>query len=182
MSLAQAREWALANKLAVRKGIDPFTAQRSSVPTFAVACRRAAEAAPLTAANEVGRRAALVRYCGPIMGRRLDAIRRGDVIAILAPVMAERPALGSKLKGWIRGAFAWGVAREHLGNNPADGIGRGIAVGEGKAPSRGLAVHGGRQRAGQARRKRDQPDREAGDSVPGAHGGALRRGAGRDVG
>lgn len=122
VSLAQAREWALANKLAVRKGIDPFAAQPSKVPTFAVACRRAAEASPLSAANETNRRAALERYCGALMGRRLDAIRRADVIAILSPVTAERPALGAKLKGWIRGAFAWGVAREHIEYNPADGI------------------------------------------------------------
>ena len=123
VSLAQAREWALANKLAVRKGIDPFTAQRSKVPTFATACKRAAEAAPLSAANEINRRAALERYCKAIMGRRLDTIRRGDVIAVLAPVMTGKPAIGAKLHGWIRGAFAWGVAREHLEFNPADGIG-----------------------------------------------------------
>ena len=123
VSLAQAREWALANKLAVRKGIDPFSSVRSRVPTFATACRRAAEAAPLSAANEVNRRAALERYCQGILDRRLDTIRRADVIAVLAPVMAERPALGAKLKGWIRGPFAWGVAQEHIEYNPADNIG-----------------------------------------------------------
>ena len=31
------------------------------------------------------------------MDRRIDQIRRADVIAILAPVMAEKPAMGSKL-------------------------------------------------------------------------------------
>ena len=36
------------------------------------------------------------------------------MIAILAPVMAEKPATGSKLHGWIRGALAWGVAREYV--------------------------------------------------------------------
>ncbi len=120
--LAEARSMAWDNKLAARRGEDPFGSRRSAAPTFAVACRRAAEASPLSAANEISRRRALERYCGAIMGRRLDTIRRADLIGILAPLLGERPALGSKLKGWIRGAFAWGVAREHLEHNPADGI------------------------------------------------------------
>ena len=45
------------------------------------------------------------------------------MIGILAPMMAEKRAIGSKLHGWIRGALAWGVAREHLEFNVADGIG-----------------------------------------------------------
>ena len=57
------------------------------------------------------------------MDRRLDQIRRADVITILSPVMAEKPATGSKLHGWIRGALAWGVARDYLEFNVADGIG-----------------------------------------------------------
>ncbi len=57
------------------------------------------------------------------MDRRLDQIRRADVITILSPVMAEKPATGSKLHGWIRGALAWDVAREYLEFNVADGIG-----------------------------------------------------------
>ena len=57
------------------------------------------------------------------MDRRVDQIRRADVITILSPVMAEKPATGSKLHGWVRGALAWGVAREYLEFNVADGIG-----------------------------------------------------------
>ncbi len=55
------------------------------------------------------------------------------MIAILAPVMAEKRATGSKLHGWIRGALAWGVAREHLEFNVADGIGAALpSVGKAK--------------------------------------------------
>ena len=45
------------------------------------------------------------------------------MIGILAPLMAEKRAMGSKLHGWIRGALAWGVAREHLEFNVAEDIG-----------------------------------------------------------
>ena len=60
------------------------------------------------------------------MERRIDQIRRADVIAILSPVMAEKRATGSKLHGWIRGTLAWGVAREHIEFNVADGISRAL--------------------------------------------------------
>jgi len=63
------------------------------------------------------------------MDRRIDQIRRADVIAILSPVMAEKRATGSKLHGWIRGALAWGVAREHIEFNVADGIGAALPSG-----------------------------------------------------
>ncbi len=63
---------------------------------------------------EVELRRTRLEVCGSILDRRLDQIRRADVIGILAPLMAEKRAMGSKLHGWIRGALAWGVAREHL--------------------------------------------------------------------
>ena len=37
--------------------------------------------------------------------------------------MTEKRATGSKVHGWIRAALAWGVAREHLEFNVAEGIG-----------------------------------------------------------
>ena len=78
------------------------------------------------------------------MDRRIDQIRRTDAIAILAPVMAEKRATGSKLHGWIRGALAWGVAREHLEFNVGRRHRRGAAIGaKGEEAPRGAAVLGG---------------------------------------
>ena len=97
--------------------------RQSRVPTFRTACERVEAAADWKGLGPENRRRALERYCGSILDRRLDQIRRADVIAIVAPVMTEKRATGSKLHGWIRAALAWGVAREHLEFNVAEGIG-----------------------------------------------------------
>ena len=124
VGLAEARAAAFTNRQLARRGGDPTAALRTSrVPTFRRACEQVDAAATWKGHGAADRRRALERYCGPILERRLDQIRRADVIAILAPVMAEKRAMGSKLHGWIRGALAWGVARELIEFNVADGIG-----------------------------------------------------------
>ena len=124
VGLAEARAAAFANRQLARRGGDPMAAVRPSrVPTFRTACERVEAAAAWKGQGATNRRNALERYCGSLMDRHLDQIRRADVIAILAPVLAGKPATGSKLHGWVRGALAWGVAREHLEFNVADGIG-----------------------------------------------------------
>ena len=124
VGLADARATAFANRQLARRGGDPTAAVRPSrVPTFRTACERVEAAADWKGLGPENRRRALERYCGSILNRRLDQIRRADVIAIVAPVMTEKRATGSKLHGWIRAALAWGVAREHLEFNVAEGIG-----------------------------------------------------------
>ena len=124
VGLAEARAAAFANRQLARRGGDPTaTVRQSRLPTFRTACERVESTSTWKGDGAKNRRNALERYCGSILDRRIDQIRRADVIAILSPVMAEKPATGSKLHGWIRGALAWGVAREHLEFNVADGIG-----------------------------------------------------------
>ena len=123
VGLADARAAAFANRQVARRGGDPTAAVRPSrVPTLRTACERIEAAADWKGFGPENRRRALERYCGSILDRRLDQIRRADVIAIVAPVMAEKRATGSKLHGWIRAALAWGVAREHMEFNVAEGI------------------------------------------------------------
>ena len=124
VGLAEARAAAFANRQLARRGGDPTVVVRQSrLPTFRTACEQVEASATWKGLGAENRRRALERYCGSIMARRIDQIRRADVIAILAPVMGEKPATGSKLHGWIRGALASGVAREHVEFNVADGIG-----------------------------------------------------------
>ena len=128
VGLVEARAAAFANRQLARRGGDPTAVVRQSrAPTFRTACERVEAGATWKGLGAENRRRALERYCGSIMERRIDQIRRADVIAILAPVIADMRATGSKLHGWIRGALAWGVAREHLEFNVADGIGAALS-------------------------------------------------------
>ena len=124
VGLAEARAAAFSNRQLARRGGDPTAVLRQSrAPTFRTVCERVEAGATWKGLGADNRRRALERYCSSIMDRRIDQIRRADVIAILSPVMADKRATGSKLHGWIRGALAWGVAREHIEFNVADGIG-----------------------------------------------------------
>ena len=103
VGLDEACAAAFANRQVARRGGDPTARVRpSSIPTFRKACERVGTAATWKGFGAKNRESALERYCGPLMDRRLDQIRRADVIAILAPVMAEKPAIGSKLHGWCQ--------------------------------------------------------------------------------
>ncbi len=124
VGLGEARAAAFSNRQLPRRGGDPTAVlQRWPVPTFRTACERVDAAATWKGYGPVDRRRALERYCGSILDRHFNQIRRADVIGILAPLMAEKQAMESKLHGWIRGSLAWGMAREHLEFNVAEGIG-----------------------------------------------------------
>ena len=139
VGLAEAREQAFENRRLARRGGDPTEQVRQSrVPTFRTASAKVDEASTWKGRGGETRRRALDKYCGSIMDRRLDQIRRADVIAILAPLIAEKPAAGERLHGWIRGTLAWGVANEHTEYNPADGIAAALPNGHRKTPHAAL--------------------------------------------
>ena len=60
------------------------------------------------------------------------------MIAILAPLIAKKPAAGARLHSWIRGALAWGMANEHVEFNVADGIAAALPNGYRKKPHASL--------------------------------------------
>ena len=153
VGLAEARAAAFANRQLARRGGDPTaTVRQSRLPTFRTACERVEATSTWKGDGAKNRRSALERYCGSILDRRIDQIRRADVIAILSPVMAEKPATGSKLHGWIRGALAWGVAREQPGVQCRRRHRGGVAVGsESEAAPRGAALLGSRGGIGRHR-------------------------------
>ena len=106
VGLAEARATAFQNRQLARRGGDPLAQvrQQTRIPSFRTACERVAAGASWKGTGPEDRRRALERYCGPIMDRRIDQIRRSDVIAILAPLIAEKPAAGERLHGEAREA------------------------------------------------------------------------------
>ena len=140
VGLAEARAAAFANRQLARRGGDPmaYVRQQSRLPTFRTACERVAAGATWKGHGPENRRRALERYCASIMDRRIDQIRRADVITILAPLMSEKPAAGARLHSWIRGALAWGVANEYAEYNVADGIAAALPNGRRKKPHASL--------------------------------------------
>ena len=140
VGLAEARAAAFANRQTARRGGDPVpqVRQQSRIPTFRTACERVAARTTWKGRGPENRRRAVDRYCGSIMDRRIDELRRADVIAILAPLIAEKPAAGARLHSWIRGALAWGMANEHVEFNVADGIAAALPNGHRKKPHASL--------------------------------------------
>ena len=125
VGLADARAVAFANRQVARRGGDPTAAVRPS-PGPDVPPRRASGSRRRRTGRASGLRTGVGPWSGTAAPSWTGASTRSaapDVIAIVAPVMAEKRATGSKLHGWIRAALAWGVAREHLEYNVAEGIG-----------------------------------------------------------
>ena len=65
-------------------------------------------------------RANLAARAYPALGNtRVDKITRGDVLDILDPIWTSRPAAARKLRHWMKGIFAYAIAREYIEYNPA---------------------------------------------------------------
>ena len=85
VGLGEARAAAFSNRQLPRRGGDRTAVlQRWPVPTFRTACERVDAAATWKGYGPVDRRRALERYCGSILDRHFNQIRRADVIGILA--------------------------------------------------------------------------------------------------
>ena len=135
VGLSEARDRAWENLKSARSGGDPAP-RAARIPTFRAAAAAVAKASewrgPRTAAN---RSAAFETYCGGIMDRRVDQIDRAAILALLAPIWIEKPAMARILRGWIRGVLSWAEGHGHVPANVA-----GTAI-DGALPKRNGATH-----------------------------------------
>ena len=124
VSLAKARQFADAHRLAVAEGRDPLAEKRrAKMPSF----REAAET--VHAANlprwKNGKHTAqwlstLERYAFPVIGNlRLDRITRRDVLAVLTPIWATKPETARRVRQRIRTVLRWGQAHGYVEHNSA---------------------------------------------------------------
>ena len=128
VSLAEARELALANRKLARSGGDPLAEKRrvQGVPTFAEAARRVVEQ---KRGRWRGRHHAhnwlrsLERYAFPrIGGRPVSEVNSADVLEILTPIWHEKAETARAVRQRTRTVLDWAVAMEMRLDNPCDRV------------------------------------------------------------
>ena len=129
VSLAEAREKALANRKLAREGGDPLAEKRRSrsMPSFAEAGTTVIEQ------KRVGWRdprqalqwmASLRNHAFPSIGEMaVSDVTSADVLEILSPIWHVKPALARNLRWRIRAVLEWAVAMEYRADNPCDRLG-----------------------------------------------------------
>ena len=124
VGLAEAREKAFENRRLVRNGGDPAAErQRPAAPTFREATRRTFEANRPRWRN--GKHTAswlqtLERHAFPVLGDlRVDAIGRGEVLAVLTPIWGTRQETARRVRQRIRTVLGWAMAHGYVQTNAA---------------------------------------------------------------
>ena len=126
VSLAEARELALANRKLARSGGDPLSEKRRAegVPTFADAAERVLEQ---KRGGWRGRWHAqnwwrsMQRYVFPrIGGRPVSEVNTADVLEILSPIWHVKAATAREVRQRIRSVLEWAIALDMRNDNPCD--------------------------------------------------------------
>ena len=124
VSLAKARQRAMANRVAIADGIDPLAEKRrANTPTFRAAAVATFEAnRPRWRSDRTARAwmQSLEKHAFPEIGHlRVDRIGQEDLLRILKPLWNSRPQLARKLRQRIRATLQWCQAHGHLSVNVA---------------------------------------------------------------
>ena len=124
VSLAKARQFADAHRLAVAEGRDPLAEKRrAATPTFAEAAVKVHEVNLPRWKN--GKHTdqwinTLRSYAFPTIGKlSLDRITRRDVLGILTPIWTAKPETARRVRQRIRTVLRWGQAHGYVEHNAA---------------------------------------------------------------
>ena len=128
VSLAEAREQALANRKLARSGGDPLSEKRRAdgVPTFAEAAQRVLEQ------KRDGWRGrwhaqtwirSMERYAFPRIGNRpVSEVNTADVLEILTPIWHSKAETARAVRQRIRSVLEWAIALDMRNDNPCDRV------------------------------------------------------------
>ena len=128
VTLAEARELALANRKLARSGGDPLSEKRRAdgVPTFAEAAERVLEQ------KRGGWRgrwhpknwvSSMERYVFPRIGRRpVSEVNTADVLEILKPIWHVKAETARAVRQRIRSVLEWAIAMDLRNDNPCDRV------------------------------------------------------------
>ena len=191
VSLAEARELALANRKLARAGGDPLAAKRRAegMPSFEEASEKvlAIHSAGWKDGGKSAKqwRASLSEYACPRIGSKgVDQVTTADVMAVVLPIWTSKHETAQRVRWRISAIMKWAIAQGYRSDNPA---GEAIAAALPMRPVRvrhmpALPYREGR--CGDCRGPRlGRMDRgEAGVRVPGADGGPVGGSPARDVG
>ena len=128
VTLAMAREAALANRRKVHAGDDPLAEKRRArgVPTFAEAARKVFELRRdgWRNAKHAGQWiTTLEQFVFPRIGARgVDEISTEDVLAVLGPIWHAKPTTAKRVRQRIGAVLTWAVAQGLRPDNPADAV------------------------------------------------------------
>jgi integrase len=128
VSLAEARETALANRKLAQAGGDPMRAKREAdaVLTFEEASRKVhALHLPTWRNAKHGAQfiSTLETYAFPRMGKlRVADVTTGDVLAVLTPIWTAKPETAARVRQRIGTVMKWAIAQGWRQDNPAEAI------------------------------------------------------------
>ena len=128
VSLAEAREQALANRKLARAGGDPLAEKRRlvGVPTFAEAAKRVVEqkrAGWRSAAHARNWFRTLEIHAFPRIGDvAVSEVTSGDVLDILTPIWHTKAPTARFVHMRVRAVLEWAIAMEWRTDNPCDRI------------------------------------------------------------
>ena len=128
VTLAMAREAALANRRKVHAGDNPLAEKRRArgVPTFAEAARKVFELRRdgWRNAKHAGQWiTTLEQFVFPRIGARgVDEVSTEDVLAVLSPILHAKPTTAKRVRQRIGAVLAWAVAQRFRPDNPADAV------------------------------------------------------------
>ena len=129
VSLAEAREKALANRKLARAGGDPLADKHrlAGIPTFAEAAAAVIEQKRSGWKNPRQAPAwqnSLERHVFPhISGRPVSEVTSADVLAILSPIWHTRPAIARSVRQRIHAVMEWAIAMNLRNGNPCESVG-----------------------------------------------------------
>ena len=128
VTLAEARELALANRKLARSGGDPLSEKRRAdgVPTFAEAAERVLEQkrggwrGQWHAQNWMS---SMERYAFPRIGSRpVSEVNTADVLEILTPIWHVKAETARAVRQRIRSVLEWAIAMDLRNDNPCDRV------------------------------------------------------------
>ena len=128
VSLAEAREQALANRKLARSGGDPLAERRRAqgIPTFAEAARAVVEQKRASWRDSTHAKtwlSSLERFAFPrVGGRPVSEVNSADVIEILTPIWYVKMQTARKVRHRIRAVLEWAIAMIYRTDNPCDRV------------------------------------------------------------